>query len=258
MKLLRDNFPNAHIEILGYKRIVALAEKRFYADATRSIDYAPLSRFFARDSELAAELVTYFGSLRSDSELSFRSGRNLCGECETLWRRDGSLRGSPKFDGREHAAYQLARPLQELGLTLADPAAFLFPNESDRDAANGISWSRQSSNRRDSSRKWERNEELADRELDRAWRTRAARGTRLVVVGGEADEKQISQLRGLWTDKAGGAIRDQSSVAASRGDPGGCCLCRSRQRYFTFGRGCGREMHFAFWSDRSRGLGAGK
>ena len=58
VKLLRDGFPSAQIEILGYKRIVALAENRFYANATRSIDYGPLSSFFARDSELAAGLLT--------------------------------------------------------------------------------------------------------------------------------------------------------------------------------------------------------
>ena len=61
LKLLRENFPNAHIEILGYKHIVALAEKRFYAKATRSIEYGPLSRFFARDAELPPDLVEYFG-----------------------------------------------------------------------------------------------------------------------------------------------------------------------------------------------------
>ena len=38
IKLLRDRFPDAHIEILGRKHIIALAEKRFYADATRSIE----------------------------------------------------------------------------------------------------------------------------------------------------------------------------------------------------------------------------
>ena len=52
MKLLREDFPSAHIEILGYKHIVALAEMSRYANATRSIEYAPLSSFFSRDAEL--------------------------------------------------------------------------------------------------------------------------------------------------------------------------------------------------------------
>src|SRR3954465_15821272 len=60
IKLLRDRFPSAHLEILGAKPIAALAEKRFYAGALRSIDSAALARFFARDAELPAELTDYF------------------------------------------------------------------------------------------------------------------------------------------------------------------------------------------------------
>src|SRR3954468_24424225 len=62
IKLLRDAYPNARLEILGYKHITALAEKRFYADATRSIEYAPLARFFAKADELATQLTDYFRS----------------------------------------------------------------------------------------------------------------------------------------------------------------------------------------------------
>src|ERR1700704_3635635 len=61
IKLLRDRFPEAHLEILGYKHIAALAEKRFYADAVRSIESASFARFFAKNSELPAELANYFG-----------------------------------------------------------------------------------------------------------------------------------------------------------------------------------------------------
>ena len=64
IKLLRDSFPAAHLEILGYKHIVALAEMSRYADATRSIEYGPLSSFFSRESELAPELVDYFGGFQ--------------------------------------------------------------------------------------------------------------------------------------------------------------------------------------------------
>ena len=51
LKLLRDEFPSAHLEILGYKHIIALVENRGYADSVRSIDYAPLASFFSRDGE---------------------------------------------------------------------------------------------------------------------------------------------------------------------------------------------------------------
>ena len=44
--LLRENFPACHLEILGYRHIAAIAEGRFYANSTRSIDYGPLAGFF--------------------------------------------------------------------------------------------------------------------------------------------------------------------------------------------------------------------
>src|SRR5439155_4783130 len=62
LKALREAYPHAHIEILGYKHIAVLAENRFYAQAVRSIEYAALSSFFARNAELSGELANYFAS----------------------------------------------------------------------------------------------------------------------------------------------------------------------------------------------------
>jgi heptosyltransferase-2 len=200
VKLLRDNFPNAHIEILGYKRIVALAEKRFYGNATRSIDYAPLSRFFARDSELAPELVTYFASFELilsylfDPDEIFATNLKRCGV-----RR--LIAGSPKINEGEHAADQLAKPLRELGLTLLDRSAILYPNESDRQAAAEFLGQDKAPivaihpGSGSETKNWpiENWIALADRLL--------RVGGTFVVVGGEADEKQISHLWELWTDK---------------------------------------------------------
>src|SRR5207253_7746151 len=62
LKALREAHPDAHIEILGYKHIAVLAENRFYAQAVRSIEYGPLASFFAKNSELPAELAGYFSN----------------------------------------------------------------------------------------------------------------------------------------------------------------------------------------------------
>src|SRR5690242_4993592 len=62
LRTLRQACPNARIEILGYSHIAALAEKRVYAQAIRSIEYGPLSGFFAKNSELPEELADYFAS----------------------------------------------------------------------------------------------------------------------------------------------------------------------------------------------------
>src|SRR5246127_5802319 len=62
LKALREAHPDAHIEILGYKHIAVLAENRFYAQAVRSIEYGPLSSFFAKNSKISPELADYFAS----------------------------------------------------------------------------------------------------------------------------------------------------------------------------------------------------
>ena len=62
IKLLRNAFPSAHLEIIGQKHIAVLAEKRFYADAVRSIDSASFARFFAEGADLPSELCEYFAS----------------------------------------------------------------------------------------------------------------------------------------------------------------------------------------------------
>src|SRR5947209_10057729 len=64
IRLLRENFPAARLEILGYKHIIALAEERFYADATRSIEYGAVSGFFSRNAPLDPELAEYFAGFQ--------------------------------------------------------------------------------------------------------------------------------------------------------------------------------------------------
>ena len=137
LKLLRDGFPDARIEILGYKHIVALAENRFYAQATRSIEYGPLASFFSNQAELAIELIDYFAgfdlilSYLFDPDQVFEANVRSCGVGNFIF-------ADPKIDGSEHAARQLARPLEQLGLKLMEPAAELYLSEADRRAARDL------------------------------------------------------------------------------------------------------------------------
>ena len=221
LKLLRDNFADAHIEILGYKHIVALAENRFYANATRSIEYAPLSRFFARDVELPADLVEYFGSFDLtisylfDPDGIFASNLHRCGAQRLIF-------GSPKFHEREHAARQLAKPLAALGLELTDPAARLFPNESDRKAAaeflGGIDTEIVAIHPGSGSEKknwpienWialgndllnEKPSRSGDFPVAELPGRRFGKRRSLVVVSGEADEQRTTVLRSVWKNEA--------------------------------------------------------
>jgi len=221
LKLLRDNFQNARIEILGYKHIVALAENRSYANATCSIDYAPLSRFFARDAELPADLVEYFGgfdlivSYLFDPDEIFVGNLRHCSAARLIL-------GSPKLSDGEHAARQLAKPLAEIGLHLTDAAAFLFPSETDRDAAAHFLRGTDSPvvaihpGSGGERKNWplENWIELGNFLLgERASRSggfpaaepsnrRFKKRRSLVVVSGEADERQNVQLRAQWENTA--------------------------------------------------------
>jgi heptosyltransferase-3 len=131
LKALREAYPQAHLEILGYKHIAVLAEKRFYAEAVRSIEYGPLSSFFAKNLELPNDLANHFASFDLvisylyDPDGIFENNLRRCG-VENL------IHGPAKVDDLDHAARQLARPLEELGLRASDFAPRIYPSTEDR------------------------------------------------------------------------------------------------------------------------------
>jgi heptosyltransferase-3 len=200
IKLLRDAFPRAHIEILGYRHIIALAERRFYADATRSIESGPLAAFFARDAALPVELTEYFGSFDLivsylfDPDGIFHSNLKCCG-LKTF------IAGPPKLGGHEHAALQLARPLEQIGLHLKHPAARIYPIEADREFARNFIGDfkkpfialHPGSGSKTKSWPIEKWKKLGEHLFSNA-RT-------VLVVAGEADEERLRVLETAWKDK---------------------------------------------------------
>lgn len=188
------------MEILGHTQITALADKRFYADEIRSIDYGGLARYFLKEGELAPELREYFASF--DLILTYLPDSD--GIFEANLRRSGAvkiLRGPARLGEKEHAARQLAALLGELGLVVNDFAARLFPSADDKNFAleflndqrppllafhpgSGSAkkcWPIQS---------WV---QLVTKllELDR----------RLLIVGGEADGRQVDLLRNRFANQ---------------------------------------------------------
>ena len=203
LKALRDAHPHAHIEILGYKNIAVLAENRFYAQAVRSIEYGPLASFFAKNSELPAELANYFASFDLiisylyDPDGIFEMNLRRCG-VENL------IHGPAKVDNHEPAARQFARPLEELGAFVSDFAAKVYPSVEDRHVARKflrscarpiVALHPGSGSER---KNWPlqnwidiRNDLLASETF---------RGS-IVVVSGEADENQITRLESIWANR---------------------------------------------------------
>lgn len=199
IKLLRDNFPDAHLEILGYKHIIALAEERFYAHATRSIEYAAMAGFFVPNAKLPPDLAEYFGSFHQvvsylfDPDGIFRANLERCGV-------KNFIHASPKLDDSERAASQLARPLQGLALFLDDPAAMLYPDKADRAYAEkffGLEISPVIAIHPGSgseAKNWpvQNWKELGD------WLLSLSPAPSLLLIGGEADRKNMAHLSEAW------------------------------------------------------------
>ncbi len=135
--LLRQGFPDCRIEVVGYRHICAIAEGRFYADAVRSIEYAPMAGFFNPRSELDAELSAYFSSFGQvisylfDPDGFFEGNLRRCGV-------KNLISGDPRVRGGGHAVRHLAKPLEQLALFLEEPAARIFPNSSDISEAQDV------------------------------------------------------------------------------------------------------------------------
>ena len=60
MRLVRERWPSAHIEVLGHPRLAEVAVRRYYLDATRSVDHKPLSAFFTPRAVLDPDWMDYF------------------------------------------------------------------------------------------------------------------------------------------------------------------------------------------------------
>ena len=203
LKALRDAQPQAQIEILGYKHIAVLAENRFYAQAVRSIEYGLLARFFARNSELPAELVDYFASFDLiisylyDPDRIFETNLRRCGVQNLMC---GPARIS---ESGGHAARQLARPIEELRIEVVDLAERIFPSVEDRMFACDFltSMPRPIVAIHPGSGSQEKNWPVENWIALFSLSNHLADFERLVVISGEADELQTHQLEGEWKNR---------------------------------------------------------
>ena len=203
VKALRNRFRNSRIEILGYKHIAALAENRFYAQAVQSIEYGPLSSFFTRETKLPAELANYFSSFDLIVSYLYDPDRIF----ESNLKRAAAqkiLVGPGKIDNSAHAARQLARPIEKLGIKIVDLAAKFYPSEQDRQfardflrgTATPIVVMHPGSGSETKNWPLENWIDLGNRLIASEDFT----GT-VLVVSGEADQKQTTQLETIWRNR---------------------------------------------------------
>jgi heptosyltransferase III len=200
LKALRDAYSSSQIEILGYPHIAAVADKRFYADAVRSIEYGALSRFFARNAEISLDLRDYFGgfdlilSYLYDPDQIFEDNLRRCGARNIV-------RGPPRIVPGLHAAQQLAEPLQELGIKVSDFAAKIFPSSEDRELAQrflrrydlpvlALHPGSGSEKKNWPIQNWV--------DLAKTFLNGRVPFLTIIFVSGEADEKEMEQLRAMF------------------------------------------------------------
>lgn len=185
---LREAEPDARLEVLAYPGIAELARAGGLIDGARSIEYGPLAGFFSRGAVLDPGLREYFASF--DLVLSYLYDPD--GIFADNLRASGVRRllvGPSRVTGTAHAIDQLASPLAELGVPLAEravrlditpaksaqPSIFLHPGS----GSAAKNWAPEN------------------------WRSLAARwleqdpALHLTVIGGEADTAALAALRDL-------------------------------------------------------------
>ncbi len=130
---LRERWPKAHLEILGYPHIIELAAGRHYADAVRSIEARALAGFFVPDGPLSPDWVDYFSrfqlvvSYLYDPDEIFAGNIRRCGVRQLIT-------ASPRPTDR-HAAEHYCQPLESLAIFVTAPAPRVYPNAADRQSA---------------------------------------------------------------------------------------------------------------------------
>jgi heptosyltransferase-2 len=192
--LLREGFPDCHLEVMSYRRVLALVDRRYYADAVCEMDSGPMASCFHPDSQMPEALAAYFRSFGRVVSYLFDPDGLFAGSLARVGV--GNLLAiSPKVGGTDHAASQLARPLERLALFLQTPWAPLQPSPEDHAAAAKIlaesdeGWIAVHPGSGGEAKIWPLSSWISLLRLLR----RA--GRRVVVLGGEADHEKLSTLR---------------------------------------------------------------
>ncbi|HET7623955.1 MAG TPA: glycosyltransferase family 9 protein [Verrucomicrobiae bacterium] len=118
---LRRQFPDAHLEVLGYPHIVQLAVAGELVDRVQSIEARALAGFFARNGALEPDLADYFSefdiivSYLFDPDEIFKKNIARCSPAQFIV---GPHR--PNENEPLHAAKVFLKPLERLAIFEAD------------------------------------------------------------------------------------------------------------------------------------------
>jgi len=119
---LRRQFPEAHLEVLGYPHITQLAKATGCVDAVRAIEARGLAGFFARHGQLDPAIAAYLAdfdlivSYLFDPDEIFRNNVSICTRAQII-------QGPHRPDEADllHATKVYLKPLEQLAIFDADP-----------------------------------------------------------------------------------------------------------------------------------------
>ena len=139
LETVRKTFPDAKPVIMGYPRILELAEKRFYAEETLSIDRKGMASFFVREGSLDPALSQFFKKFdlivvfgRDGEGAVVKNLRRVCGG------RILHIHSFPPGDGKVHLTDHLLRQFARYGFPAFGSIPRLYLNEGDREWARGF------------------------------------------------------------------------------------------------------------------------
>lgn len=132
LQAIRDAFPQAKVEILGYPKIADLARFTGLADDAKAIEAPALAGFFATEGTLDEDWMEYFGrfdvvlSYLYDPDGIFQDNVRRCrpanpkndADAKTLTFIQGPHR--PDESGDVHAVEVLLEPLKQLAIFASD------------------------------------------------------------------------------------------------------------------------------------------
>ena len=123
---LRNHFPRADMEVLGYPRVASLALTGGLAKAVHAIESPGLASFFARDGSFDLEWREFFGqfaiviSYLFDPDGIFETNVKSCGPRQFI-----AAQHRPDEAKSIHASDVFLKPLEQLAIFDGDPVARL-------------------------------------------------------------------------------------------------------------------------------------
>jgi heptosyltransferase-2 len=216
---LRRQFPEAHLEVLGYTHIIELAVAGGLVNRGQSIEARALAGFFARNGDLAEDLSDYFSefdlivSYLYDPDGIFRTNVARCAPAQFI---QGPHR--PEETSGLHASKVFLEPLERLAIFEADPVPRLRLTALKQNEATSSSFSSSSSNPQEEPRTQTRTSRMEGRRSasptlalhpgsgsesknwpEEKWAVLLTRllgqtGFNLLLVGGEAEGKRLERL----------------------------------------------------------------